>query len=110
MPTSQTGRMTHNTSRVLCVIMGGGQGTRLFPLTKDRAKPAVPLAGKYRLVGIPISNCINFGMRRIYILTQFNSTSLHGPISRTYNFDQVTSGFLQHLAPQPTFTNSSWHE
>jgi glucose-1-phosphate adenylyltransferase len=79
----QTGRQSLNTSKVLCVIMGGGQGTRLFPLTKDRAKPAVPLAGKYRLVDIPISNCINSGFRRIYILTQFNSTSLHGHISRT---------------------------
>src|SRR5258708_491016 len=103
-------RQTTNTSRVLCVIMGGGQGTRLFPLTKDRAKPAVPLAGKYRLVDIPISNCINSGMRRIYILTQFNSTSLHGHISRTYNFDQFTSGFVQILAAQQTFTNSSWYE
>jgi glucose-1-phosphate adenylyltransferase len=107
---SQTGRMTHNTSRVLCVIMGGGQGTRLFPLTKDRAKPAVPLAGKYRLVDIPISNCINSGMRRIYILTQFNSTSLHGHISRTYKFDQFTSGFVEILAAQQTFENTSWYE
>ena len=71
--------------------MGGGQGTRLFPLTKDRAKPAVPLAGKYRLVDIPISNCINSGFRRIYVLTQFNSTSLHSHISRTYKFDQFSS-------------------
>ena len=107
---SVTGRQTHNTSKVLCVIMGGGQGTRLFPLTKDRAKPAVPLAGKYRLVDIPISNCINSGYRRIYILTQFNSTSLHGHISRTYNFDQFTSGFVQILAAQQTLTNSSWYE
>ena len=107
---SVTGRQTHNTSKVLCVIMGGGQGTRLFPLTKDRAKPAVPLAGKYRLVDIPISNCINSGYRRIYILTQFNSTSLHGHISRTYNFDPFTSGFVQILAAQQTLTNSSWYE
>jgi glucose-1-phosphate adenylyltransferase len=85
------GRQSLNTSKVLCVIMGGGQGTRLFPLTKDRAKPAVPLAGKYRLVDIPISNCINSGFRRIYILTQFNSTSLHSHISRTYKFDQFTA-------------------
>jgi len=107
---STTGRQTHNTSKVLCVIMGGGQGTRLFPLTKDRAKPAVPLAGKYRLVDIPISNCINSGMRRIYILTQFNSTSLHGHISRTYKFDQFTSGFVEILAAQQTFENTSWYE
>lgn len=90
--------------------MGGGQGTRLFPLTKERAKPAVPLAGKYRLVDIPISNCINSGFRRIYILTQFNSTSLHGHISRTYKFDQFSSGFVEILAAQQTFTNTSWYE
>ena len=107
---SRTGRQTHNTSKVLCVIMGGGQGTRLFPLTKDRAKPAVPLAGKYRLVDIPISNCINSGYRRIYVLTQFNSTSLHGHISRTYKFDQFTAGFVEILAAQQTFTNNSWYE
>ncbi|HZL12866.1 MAG TPA: glucose-1-phosphate adenylyltransferase [Verrucomicrobiae bacterium] len=107
---SQTGRQSLNTSKVLCVIMGGGQGTRLFPLTKDRAKPAVPLAGKYRLVDIPISNCINSGFRRIYVLTQFNSTSLHGHISRTYKFDQFTSGFVEILAAQQTLTNTSWYE
>ncbi|MEY4917545.1 MAG: Glucose-phosphate adenylyltransferase, partial [Verrucomicrobiota bacterium] len=99
-----------NTSKVLCVIMGGGQGSRLFPLTKDRAKPAVPLAGKYRLVDIPISNCINSGFRRIYVLTQFNSTSLHGHISRTYKFDHFSSGFVEILAAQQTFTNTSWYE
>ena len=107
---SQTGRQSLNTSNVLCVIMGGGQGTRLFPLTKERSKPAVPLAGKYRLVDIPISNCINSGFRRIYILTQFNSTSLHSHISRTYKFDQFTSGFVDILAAQPTLTNTSWYE
>ena len=107
---SRTGRQSLNTSTVLCVIMGGGQGTRLFPLTKDRAKPAVPLAGKYRLVDIPISNCINSGFRRIYILTQFNSTSLHSHISRTYKFDQFTSGFVEILAAQRTLTDASWYE
>ncbi|MEI9963259.1 MAG: sugar phosphate nucleotidyltransferase [Limisphaerales bacterium] len=107
---SRTSRQIHKTSKVLCVIMGGGQGTRLFPLTKDRAKPAVPLAGKYRLVDIPISNCINSGFRRIYILTQFNSTSLHGHISRTYKFDQFTNGFVEILAAQQTLTNTSWYE
>src|ERR1700690_1539079 len=106
----QTGPRTFNVSNVLSVIMGGGQGSRLFPLTKDRAKPAVPLAGKYRLVDIPISNCINSGFRRIYILTQFNSTSLHGHISRTYKFDQFTSGFVEILAAQQTLTNTSWYE
>ena len=107
---SQTGRQSLNTSTVLCVIMGGGQGTRLFPLTKDRAKPAVPLAGKYRLVDIPISNCINSGFRRIYVLTQFNSASLHGHISRTYKFDHFTSGFVEILAAQQTLTDASWYE
>jgi glucose-1-phosphate adenylyltransferase len=108
--TSHTGKQSANTSKVLSVIMGGGQGTRLFPLTKDRAKPAVPLAGKYRLVDIPISNCINSGFRRIYILTQFNSASLHGHISRTYKFDHFSSGFVEILAAQQTFTNTSWYE
>jgi glucose-1-phosphate adenylyltransferase len=90
--------------------MGGGQGTRLFPLTKERAKPAVPLAGKYRIVDIPISNCINSGFRRIYILTQFNSTSLHSHISRTYKFDHFSAGFVEILAAQQTFNNASWYE
>jgi glucose-1-phosphate adenylyltransferase len=107
---SQTGRQSLNVSKVLCVIMGGGQGTRLFPLTKERAKPAVPLAGKYRIVDIPISNCINSGFRRIYILTQFNSTSLHSHISRTYKFDHFSSGFVEILAAQQTFNNTSWYE
>jgi glucose-1-phosphate adenylyltransferase len=106
----QTGRQSLNTSNVLCVIMGGGQGTRLFPLTKDRAKPAVPLAGKYRLVDIPISNCINSGFRRVYVLTQFNSASLHSHISRTYKFDQFTVGFVEILAAQQTPTNTGWYE
>ena len=90
--------------------MGGGQGTRLFPLTKERAKPAVPLAGKYRLVDVPISNCINSGFRRIYILTQFNSTSLHRHISQSYKFDQFTGGFVDMLAAQQTFADTSWYE
>ncbi len=107
---SQTGRQSLNLSKVLCVILGGGQGSRLFPLTKDRSKPAVPLAGKYRIVDIPISNCINSRFRRIYILTQFNSTSLHSHISRTYKFDQFSAGFVEILAAQQSFTNNSWYE
>jgi glucose-1-phosphate adenylyltransferase len=107
---SHTGRQTPNTSKVLCVILGGGQGSRLFPLTKDRAKPAVPLAGKYRIVDIPISNCINSGYRRIYVLTQFNSTSLHGHISRTYKFDHFSTGFVEILAAQQTTNTTSWYE
>jgi glucose-1-phosphate adenylyltransferase len=113
MATSNTSRLTRqslNTSNVLCVIMGGGQGTRLFPLTKDRAKPAVPFAGKYRLVDVPISNCINSGFRRTYVLTQFNSTSLHRHISQSYKFDQFSSGFVEILAAQQTFADTSWYE
>ena len=75
--------------------MGGGAGTRLYPLTKDWAKPAVPLAGKYRLVDIPISNCINSNVRQVYVLTQFNSVSLHRHIRRTYVFDSF-SGTVPH--------------
>jgi len=108
--TSRITRQSLNTSDVLCVIMGGGQGTRLFPLTKDRAKPAVPLAGKYRLVDVPISTCINSGFRRIYVLTQFNSTSLHRHISQSYKFDQFSSGFVEILAAQQTFSDTSWYE
>lgn len=80
MPLPRPSSFNENT---LSIIMGGGQGTRLFPLTRDRAKPAVPLAGKYRLVDIPISNCINSGLRRIYLLTQFNSASLHRHVSQS---------------------------
>ena len=78
--------------------MGGGAGTRLFPLTKDRAKPAVPLAGKYRLVDIPISNCLHAGLKRIFVLTQFNSVSLHRHIANTYKFDMFSRGFVEILA------------
>jgi glucose-1-phosphate adenylyltransferase len=95
---------------VLSVIMGGGQGTRLFPLTKERAKPAVPLAGKYRLVDIPISNCINSGLRRIYLLTQFNSASLHRHISQSYKFDHFSGGFVEILAAEQTFADTSWYQ
>lgn len=107
---SQSGRQTINTSKVLSVIMGGGQGTRLFPLTKERAKPAVPLAGKYRLVDIPISNCINSGLRRIYLLTQFNSASMHRHISQSYKFDHFSGGFVEILAAEQTYTNTSWYQ
>jgi glucose-1-phosphate adenylyltransferase len=107
---SQTGRQTINTSNVLSVILGGGQGTRLFPLTKERAKPAVPLAGKYRLVDIPISNCINSGLRRVYLLTQFNSASLHRHISQSYKFDHFSGGFVELLAAEQTYTDTSWYQ
>jgi glucose-1-phosphate adenylyltransferase len=99
-----------NSKSVLAVILGGGQGTRLFPLTKDRAKPAVPLAGKYRLVDIPISNCINSELRRIYVLTQFQSASMHRHVSQSYKFDPFTGGFVEMLAAQQTYSDTSWWE
>ena len=96
--------------RTLAVIMGGGAGTRLFPLTKDRAKPAVPLGGKYRLVDIPISNCLNSGLRSIYILTQFNSMSLHRHIQASYKFDNFSRNFVDILAAQQTPEGSEWYQ
>ena len=91
-------------------MLGGGKGTRLYPLTKERAKPAVPFGGKYRLVDIPISNCINAGFKQIYILTQFNSVSLHNHLANTYIFDVFSQGFVEILAAEQTFENSSWYE
>ena len=85
---------------VLSVIMGGGQGQRLYPLTKERAKPAVPIAGNYRLVDVPVSNCINSGLKRVYVLTQFNSVSLHRHIQQSYKFDAFSDGFVDILAAQ----------
>jgi glucose-1-phosphate adenylyltransferase len=90
--------------------MGGGAGTRLFPLTKDRAKPAVPLGGKYRLVDIPISNCINSELRRIFVLTQFNSSSLHRHIQDAYRFDVFAPGFVEILAAQQTPDRIDWYQ
>ena len=110
MSVSQSKRMSPNTSNVLAVIMGGGAGTRLFPLTKERSKPAVPLAGKYRLVDIPISNCINSNLRRIYVLTQFNSASLHRHMSQSYKFDHFSGGFVEILAAEQTPTSTSWYQ
>lgn len=107
---AQQARTITNAPNVLAVIMGGGQGTRLFPLTRDRSKPAVPLAGKYRLVDIPISNCINSGLKRIYLLTQFNSASLHRHISQSYKFDQFSGGFVEILAAEQTFSDTSWYQ
>src|SRR5690242_13592951 len=97
-------------TNVLGVIMGGGEGRRLFPLTKERSKPAVPIAGKYRLVDIPISNCINSNIRHIYILTQFNSASLHRHIYSSYAFDRFSRGFVEILAAQQTTGNTSWYQ
>ncbi len=97
-------------NRALAIIMGGGAGTRLFPLTKERAKPAVPLGGKYRLVDIPISNCLNSGIRSIYVLTQFNSMSLHRHINASYKFDNFTPSFVEILAAQQTPEGSKWYQ
>jgi glucose-1-phosphate adenylyltransferase len=95
---------------VLSLVLGGGRGTRLYPLTKFRSKPAVPLAGKYRLIDIPLSNCINSGLNRIYVLTQFNSVSLHRHIRRTYHFDVFNGGFVEILAAQQTLDSSDWYQ
>lgn len=95
---------------IVAVILGGGVGTRLFPLTKDRAKPAVPLAGKYRLVDIPISNCLNAELRRIFLLTQFNSSSLHRHIQESYRFDGFSPGFVEILAAQQRPDRESWYQ
>ncbi|MBT4002240.1 MAG: glucose-1-phosphate adenylyltransferase, partial [Chloroflexi bacterium] len=95
---------------ILGIIMGGGQGSRLYPLTKLRAKPAVPIAGKYRLIDIPISNCINAGIHRIAVLTQFNSVSLHRHISQTYQFDSFSRGWVQILAAEQTPESMDWYQ
>lgn len=95
---------------ILAVILGGGRGSRLYPLTRQRSKPAVPMAGKYRLIDIPISNCINSGIYRIAVLTQFNSISLHRHIARTYNFDAFHSGWVQIWAAEQTMSNTDWYQ
>lgn len=96
--------------RVLSIILGGGKGTRLYPLTKERSKPAVPFGGKFRIVDIPISNCINSGYRKIYIVTQFNSASLHMHITNSFNFDRFSRGFVEILAAEQTLEHSTWYE
>ena len=102
--------MTLNNKKVVAIVLGGGRGTRLYPLTMDRSKPAVPFAGKYRLVDIPISNCINSNIRQIYVLTQFNSASLHNHIASTYNFDAFSGGFVEILAAEQTYTSETWYQ
>ncbi len=97
-------------SNILALVLGGGRGTRLYPLTKHRSKPAVPLAGKYRLIDVPISNCINSQVNRIYVLTQFNSVSLHRHIRRAYTFDIFSGGFVEILAAQQTLDSSGWYQ
>jgi glucose-1-phosphate adenylyltransferase len=95
---------------MIAVILGGGAGTRLFPLTSDRAKPAVPLAGKYRLVDVPISNCLNSGLDQIFVLTQYNSASLNNHIARSYVFDRFRGGFVTLLAAEQTATSEMWYQ
>jgi glucose-1-phosphate adenylyltransferase len=95
---------------VLAVILGGGVGTRLYPLTRQRSKPAVPIAGKYRLIDVPISNCINSGIHYIAILTQFNSVSLHRHITQTYTFDDFHRGWVQILAAEQTPRSTDWYQ
>ena len=93
-----------------CLVLAAGYATRLYPLTKERSKPAVSFGGKYRIVDIPISNCINSGYKKIYLLTQFNSASLHLHISNSYNFDRFSGGFVEILAAEQTLEHSGWYE
>lgn len=97
-------------TEVLCLVLGGGRGTRLYPLTKDRSKPAVPFAGKYRLVDIPISNSLNSGFNRIYVLTQFNSESLNKHITRAYKMDGFTGGFVEIMAAEQSMDSADWFQ
>src|SRR5512145_1249212 len=94
----------------LAVILGGGRGTRLFPLTRQRSKPAVPIAGKYRLIDIPVSNCLNSDLRRIFVLTQYNSESLNKHLSMTYKFDVFSSAFVTVLAAEQTEDSPEWFQ
>lgn len=102
--------MLDQNREVLCIILGGGAGTRLYPLTAKRSKPAVPLAGKYRLIDIPISNCLNSGFKRIFVLTQFNSASLNRHIKNCYSFDSFSNGFVDILAAEQTPSNKDWFQ
>src|SRR5436305_1755246 len=103
--------MSSSEPKVLSIILGGGKGSRLYPLTKQRAKPAVPVAGKYRLIDIPISNCINSNLKKIYVLTQFLSVSLHRHIANTYKFDMFSKGFVEILAAQQAYDeNIGWYQ
>lgn len=96
--------------RTLGIILGGGRGARLFPLTEERSKPAVPFGGKYRLVDVPISNCLNGGIRRVFVLTQFNSASLHNHVMRTYRFDSFGRSFVDILAAEQTPRRTDWYQ
>lgn len=96
--------------QVICIIMGGGRGTRLYPLTSERCKPAVPIAGRYRLVDIPISNCLNSGYNKIFLLTQFNTASLHRHVQMSYKFDPFGGGFVDILSAEQTDRGESWYQ
>lgn len=98
------------TSRFISLILGGGVGSRLYPLTKDRSKPAVPIGGRYRLIDIPISNCLNSGINKIFVLTQFNSASLNRHIKNSFHFDHFTNGFVDILAAEQTANNVQWFQ
>src|SRR5437867_4530305 len=102
--------MSANSAEVLAIVLGCGRGERLFPLTKLRSKPAVPLAGKYRIVDIPLSNCINSDIRKVFVLTQFNSASLNRHIAQTYRFDKFSDGFVNILAAEQTLENPNWFQ
>src|SRR5688500_10691817 len=95
---------------VLAIILGGGQGSRLFPLTHQRSKPAVPIGGKYRLIDVPISNCLHADLRMIFVLTQFNSASLNHHIAQTYRMDPFSHGFVDIIAAEQTPDNTSWFQ
>src|SRR5687768_6942034 len=95
---------------VLTLILGGGRGARLYPLTHMRSKPAVPIGGKYRLIDIPISNCLHAGLKRIFVLTQFNSASLNRHIAQTYRLDMFSEGFVEILAAEQTPDSSDWFQ
>src|SRR6185369_3811402 len=97
-------------NEVLTIILGGGRGTRLFPLTQHRSKPAVPIGGKYRLIDVPISNCLHAGLEHIYVLTQFNSASLNRHIAQTYRMDLFSGGFVEILAAEQTAEDEQWFQ
>ena len=97
-------------SDTLAIILGGGQGSRLFPLTATRSKPAVPIGGKYRLIDVPVSRCLHAGIRRIFVLTQFNSASLNRHITNTYQLDRFSGGFVEILAAEQTPDNPHWYQ
>lgn len=111
MPVNTNSQPTSNMPiKMISLILGGGRGTRLFPLTQERSKPAVPIAGKYRLIDIPISNCLNSGVRRMFVLTQFNSASLNQHIKNTYHFDAFSHGFVDILAAEQTPNDGGWFQ